>query len=439
MNNESEFKNGEALSNDGEQNGNIAVKRNKVADFIAKICCFIIAFFLWYYAAGNESATYEQEFSAIPIEIVNNSHFSVLSGDDVTVDLTLSGKRSVLKKLDADDIRAYIDMSDISEAGPHTFDVQYELPNGVTLEKTTSAKIQIYADNTASRSVPVRVNVVGYRLENGYELGLGAITTSPRTITVSGPEAVIRQIDHARLTADLGSANITRTVTFTDTVVLIDTDGNEVRNHYVVTNVSTVTATIPVYKYREVPIEVTYRYGFFHSGNCDITVEPATVRIRGEADAVDAVKLTYEINEKEIRSSAVTYTVNVSLPGNVTNLNAIETATISVALKNMTVKTFRVYDIRVINNPNGLLYDPVLGPLTVTVCGDSTLVNHMTTADLWADIDLSSLQSGFEGTVEVPVVIGFADAFYEKVYETVEPDGAYTVSVRIRNALEDGI
>ncbi|MBE6636769.1 MAG: hypothetical protein E7618_03070 [Ruminococcaceae bacterium] len=434
MNNEPEIKQDEVLAPEGDNEGNIAVKRNKIADFVAKIGCLLIAFILWYYAAGSDTSVYEQTFSSIPIEIVNESGFSVLSGDDVTVDLTLSGKRNLLKRLTAEDIRAYIDMSTITAAGPYTFEVRYDLPNGVTLEKTTSSKIQIYADNTASVSVPVRVSVIGYRLEDGYELGLSSVTTGVRHVIVTGPEAVVNEIEYAKLTADLGSANITRTVTYSDTIVLIDKDGKEVRNSYVTMNVSTVTATIPVYKYRDVPIEITYRYGLFHNNNCEVKAEPAFVKIRGEADEVDAVRLRYEINEKEI-SSHVTYTVNVSLPSTVVNLNGVETAVLSVTLKNMMVKTFSLYDIRVTNNPNGLLYDPIFGSLKVTVCGDSSLVGQLTVGDIWADVDLGNLQSGFEGTVELPVTIGFAGEYAGKLYE-VEGDEPYTVSLQIRSSVE---
>ena len=119
-----------------------------------------------------------------------------------------------------------------------------------------------------------------------------------------------------------------------------------------------------------------------------------------------------------------------------TNLNAVETATIAVNLKNMSFKTFRIYDIRVTNNPNGLLYDPTFGSLAVTVCGESSLVGRLTVGDIWADVDLSGLQSGFEGTVELPVTIGFAGEYAGKLYEVIDRDEPYTVSLQIRSSVE---
>lgn len=151
-----------------EKNGNLTIRRNKTVDFIAKIGCLIIAFFIWFYAVKNDTALYEEYFSSIPVDIVNQSGFSVLSGDDVTVDVTLSGKRSVINRISTSDIRAFIDMSSITSAGKYKFDVQYELPNGVSLVKSTSNSITVYADNTSSVSVPVITEITNFMLEDGY-------------------------------------------------------------------------------------------------------------------------------------------------------------------------------------------------------------------------------------------------------------------------------
>ena len=81
------------------QVGNLSVKRTRTEKILAFIACFIAAFFIWYYAADHDTAIFEESFSSVPVEIVNGSGFSVLSGSGVTVDVTVSGKRNVLKKL----------------------------------------------------------------------------------------------------------------------------------------------------------------------------------------------------------------------------------------------------------------------------------------------------------------------------------------------------
>ncbi len=403
----------------------ITAKRNKIADFIAKIGCLILAFFLWYYAASMDNTVSEETFTSIPVEIVNESGFAVLSGDDVTVDVRVSGKRSLMNKVSAEDITVYVDMSSVTEAGKHQLPLQFELPNGVTLEKSSISSVTLYAGNMTTVSVPVKVEVTGYMLEDGYELGLGSITTDVRYVTVTGPESILSTIDHAALSADVG--HVTRTVTYSGDLTLINTDGKPVTDSYVTVSRTAVTATIPVYKYRDVPVEMTYKHGYFNSGNCSVVAEPATVRIRGEADVVDAVKLTYEIDEKSV-SGKTSYNYGIVLPASVENLSGVQAVTVSVSPKGMSQRTVSIFNLNV-SNPAGLsyefAYDPLTDPLRVTLFGETALVSRISTVSITATLDLSG-QSG-TGTVNAPVTIRFADAYEGKVYEL----GSYTVQVKI--------
>lgn len=403
--------------------GSLTVKRNKKVDFFAKICCLIIAFFIWLFAAENDTTQYNENFSSIPVEIVNTSGFSVLSGDDATVDVTVSGKRSLISRLTRSDIRAYVDMSAITAPGRYRFDLQVELPNGVSLSKASLDSVTVYADNTTSVTVPVKVNVTKFLLEDGYELDTADTVTNPKTVTVTGPESVLQSITEARLDADIG--HVTRTVTYSGDLVLVDGAGNEVTNSYIRMSASYVTATIPVYKYREVPIEVIFKNGLFNPSNCEATVTPSSIRILGDAEAVDAVRLEYEIDEKRITASTNTYTVKITLPEGVENVSMIDTATISLTLKGVATKKISVTDFRVVN-PQNLNYEPLVDPLSITVQGETALVNRIGSANVTAVVDLSN-QESFAGTVIVPVSFEFSAPYSGLVYEV----GSYSVSVKI--------
>ena len=419
--NENEVKN-EVLSEDAEELAS-PKKKNKIADFVAKIGCLFIAFFLWYYAAAVDTSLSEDVFTSVPVKIVNTGSFSVLSGDDVTIDIKVSGKRTLMSRLSAGDITAFVDVSDITEPGKHQCTIQFDLPNGVNLVKASAGSISVYVDDAEMKEIPVKVTVTNYMLEEGYELGLSDITTDVRHIFVKGPKAVLDRIDHARLTADIG--RVTRTVRYNGNLTLIDVGGNAVNNSYVTMNVASATATIPVYKYRDVPVTIRYKHGYFNVGNCTVTVNPATVRIRGEADVVDAVKLEYELDEKTI-SKNTSYDVGVSLPDSVQNVTGVQNIKLNVELKGMTTRTLTLYNLTV-NNPGGLSYDTILGPIEVTLCGRTSDLSGITASDITPVVDLSS-QSGGSGTVTAPVLIRIGGAYQGKVYEF----GSYTVAVKIK-------
>lgn len=408
-----------------DSGGSITVKRNKTLNFIAKIACLLVAFFFWYYVAETDTSIVEGNFSSVPVEIINKSEFSVLSGGDMTVDLKLSGKRNVMNKLLVSDIRVFVNMSEITEAGKHKFELQYELPNGVTLAEASTDSITVYADNTSSVSVPIEVPPpINYKIDSIYELGYANITTSVENVMVTGPETVISKIEKAVLVVDLGNRDISGTFTYSGNIALIDTEGNTVTDRYVKTSVSYVTATIPVYMEREVPVSVAFKHGYFASDKVNVTVEPSSVRIKGEVNKVDSVKIEYVIDEKTINSDT-TLNYSISLPSGIENCDAVEKVKISVKLNGFSSKTLRVYNFDV-KNPNSLSYDPIKTPIVLTLCGDKELINNISSEDVTAVIDLSS-QSRDSMTITLPVSFKFSESFGNGVYEV----GTYSVSVKI--------
>lgn len=420
-----EEKNTGNVKDELSQVGNLSVNRTRTEKIFAFIACFIAAFFIWYYAADHDTAIFDESFSSVPVEIVNDSGFSVLSGNGVTVDVTVSGKRNVLKKLTKQDIRAFIDMSSVTAAGRYKFDLQYELPNGVTLAKSSSDSISVYCDNTSTVTVPVRVaQPANYQIDHNYEMGTADITTDVTEVIVTGPESVVTTIEAALLRVDLGNRVVDSTFTYSGSIVLVNEKGEEITNSYVKTNVSGVTADIPVYKYRDVPITVKYRYGYFNSENVAVKAEPSTVRVKGEADAVDSVTLEFELDEKKINADT-SYTMSISLPDGVKNVDSVKTAVVSVELKGISSKTVSVYNISV-TNPDGLTYEPVTGPINIIVRGDSVLLGRLSSMNVTAVVDLS-FSGEVSGAVMVPVTFVFSAPFEGKVYEV----GSYSVSVRI--------
>ncbi len=415
----------DAESNENkEQNGNLTVKKNKKADLMAKIGCVVVAIIIWSFAKGNDTTVQEEIFSSIPVEIVNNSNFSVLSGDDVTVDVTLSGTRSAMNKISRQDIRAYVEMIDITEAGVYKFDISYDIPNGIKFERSTSDSISVYADNTSSAVVPVKTDVINVILDGEHELGINDITTDVDKITVTGPEKIISKIQYAVLTADLDHRLLTGTVIYSGRLSVVDSEGNNISNSYVKLSTSDVTATIPVYKYREVPITVKYKYGYFNSQNCDAKISPKSIKVKGEAGVVDSLVIEYEIDEKKVTKNAE-FSFKIELPEGVKNLSSDNSAIVSLSLKNLSTKELNVKNIEIIN-PEGASAELLTSSIKIIVYGKASVLQGLTADKVRAVVDLSA-SKGISGIVEEPVSFEFDGEYAQKVFES----GVYSVSVKI--------
>ncbi len=391
----------------------------KIADITAIVVCIAAALFLWYYVTDLDITVYSTTLAGIPVTVRNESGFSVLSGSDATVDVTVSGKRSAIEKIDRSDISAFVTVPADVEPGRVRFAVEYDIPNSVTFSNASTEAVYLYLDNTETVSVPVTVRVTEYQVDDPYVLDLSNISASPATVSVTGPASVVKSIDRAELVASIG--HVTRTVTYNGAVSLLDAAGAKVTSAYMKTNVTNATAVIPVLVTRQVPVRVSFLRGIFNENNCGVTVTPEYVTVKGEAELVDRVSFEYEIDEATVENGKTERTVSVSLPAGVTNVDGVETVQISLETINIESKRVSV-SVRV-QNPDGLDYS---GPETVliTIRGDGAAVSEIQPYEITAEISLAGKSVG---TVDVPVAVSFLDKYAGRIYIV----GDYTVSVRI--------
>ena len=401
--------------------GDISIRRSPLADWTARIVVVLLAFMIWFFVMSVNSTDVLWSIGDVPVTIENASGLSVLSGEGVTVDVTLSGRRNMKNSLTASDLRAYVTVEEGTAAGRYTYDIAVDLPSGVTLDSLSQTRLSLYLDNTSAKTVPVSVKLTDYMLESGYELDTAGIVCSPAMISVSGPEAVLDTIESAEVVLELGK--VTRTVNFNGSVILTDRAGGVVSNTYVKTQTSSVSVTVPVTKTRQMPLDVSYLYGYFNEKNVKVTVEPAFVTIRGSAETVDAAEWHYTVNEKEILPGE-RYTVPFRLPAGVTSPDAPESVVITIEPIGTATKTLTISDF-VLNNPNGLSASILTENLSVTVRGPEQTIRYLTPAVITASVDLTAEKSS-EGKVTLPVSFSFSSG-YAGVYEV----GSYSLTVLI--------
>lgn len=408
-----------------ESAGNITIKSNRRSDILAIAGCILIAIGLWFYVIGNSSADYEQTIRDVPVDIINNSSLSLLSGTGSTVDITVKGKRNTIAKLSGEDVQAEVDVSDIAQAGRYKMAVSAVLPSGVTLESISPENVSIYLDTTSTISVPLEIKLLDYVLLDGYELSESEAEANVTEIQVSGPESALADVASAQVAVHLGT--VTSSVSCNGTVELLNKNGDVItKNSYIKMQTSTVTVSVPVYKYADIPVEVNYKNGFFDDSNVDITCEPKTIRVKGETSAIDRALCSVTIDEKQITSDT-SYTFKVALSDGLVNVDSIETATLTIKHKGTTTADFNVSDITA-NNPKGLKYSIETESFNVTLRGSSDELAKLSADDITATVDLSSLNSSV-GTVSLPVTITIPSASGSKIYEI----GTYSVQVRIIN------
>ncbi len=399
-----------------ETEGNITVKRNKTIDFLAKIICLLLAFFLWYYASSIDTVIQEKEFTAVPVEIVNHGGFAVLSGDGTTVDVTLSGNAGALRKVKNSDIRAYVDVSNVTEAGEKFFDIVFKLPNGVTLEKSSIGTLTVYLDNTASKDIPVEAKPFNYSMSSEYSLHLSDIPA----VKITGPEQIVNSIVRAELPIDLKGEAITSGRIYSEKVKLIGEDGLEISEsdrRYVRLSSNSSSVTVSLYGNATVPIEVVFKHGIQKSENANVTLSRQTLKVYGEIGTIKNLTVKCIIDEKTLKNGIPVNCV-VGLPAGVQNLDNVKSINVTVSLKNFTEKelTIPVFDA---NNVR-------ITSITAKFRGESAVMGRLDQSLIKATVKVAENASG---TVTAPVTFEFLGELSGSVYEIYQEGSPYTVTV----------
>ena len=153
------------------------------------VLSFIIALGLW--IAGHRDIERAIE---VPVEFRNiPSDLMVLDNRVDYVVLRLSGPRTLVSTLDADDLKLPLDLHGSKSGslslplGPSSFNI----PRGVTVARITPPIIHLRLDPVIKRELPVSIRLSGKPLA-GYKIEETAV--HPESISVRGPADEIRRM-----------------------------------------------------------------------------------------------------------------------------------------------------------------------------------------------------------------------------------------------------
>ncbi len=415
-----------------ESGGDYKVEASKFHNAVAKVLCVLAAVVLWFYAVSTDTAIIDKSFTGIPVDIRNldvldsELGLSVISGYGYTVDLSLSGTKPDVNSLSIDDITAYVDAGSVTEAGEYSLQIHVSVPSGITIDGQSANYVELYIDKRSAVSVPVVVDPI-YSIEAAYKLD--EPVPSFERVNVTGPEEELEKIECAKVTLELG--RISKSLTATGKLVLIDKSGTPISNPYVKLQTSEVSVKIPVYTEKEVALTVGYKHGFYNDSNISVTVTPSTVRLKGEPDILDDIDSIeiLELDEKKIIEDTIQKNVTVNVPEG-TEIIGSRSADVEVKHKGTVVRDV-VIDVSRLSviNTDDIEYEFAASEITVKFRGTQRSIKFLLEdpENITATVDLDYLGS-VTGSVSVPVSIAVANALSGSVYEL----GEYTIDVIIK-------
>ncbi|MBO7404595.1 MAG: hypothetical protein J6V24_06505 [Clostridia bacterium] len=407
-----------------------AIRTSSRSNLVAWILCLVAAFIMWIYVMAVESPEHEQIFSHIPVELTGTevlaeNGLAVYSGYGTMIDVTLSGKKSVVSRFTERDIVVTADLKGITEGGRQNCKVTVDVPAGCKLAGMSQNTISVYVDQAMTLTLDLTERRENTNLPEGCYTG--TVDFPVDKVTVTGPRNVLLRVDRAEVTLDL--ADVTRTTTLSAPVTLVNSKGEELSSPYIEYSPTVVNVTVPVYKTVTVPVRVGFRYGFLGSENTEITVNPATVEATGDPDVIDRgspVESVILDEKTEFENGKLSKTVS---------LNAVEGVTLSVTQAEITavidssIKTreFLIPGSNIVDTgaKEGVDYTWDRTAVPVTLMGPVDVLAKIDVDDITLVFDMSPYNDTNTGTIRVRAEVSVDSLWRDEVFAI----GSYEINV----------
>lgn len=261
-------------------------------NFGLKILAVIVSCGLWFVVNTINDPLETDRYYNIPVEMINtnlltneNKVYDVLDGTD-TVNVSVTGRSSVLSYISREDIKAVADMAELTFMNTVRIQVSSARSNSELDFKTNIDSVKLSIETVARDQKPINVSTTG-ELAAGYVVG--GVKPSQNVVRLSGPESLIQQIDHVEAVVDVEGA--ASDIDTSAELKLYDAKNNEIKNSSIKMNITTVNVSVTIYATKVVPLSFVIsdepQAGYVVSS--DVFSLPDTVTIAGRSNVLEGI------------------------------------------------------------------------------------------------------------------------------------------------------
>lgn len=279
-----------------------------------KLLALFSAIVVWVAIVNIEDPYKERTFN-VEVETINedalssvNKVYEIIEGS--TAQVRVRGKKSVVDRLKADDIRATADLSDLSAVNAVAIvpELKKNVSDEPTLECSTVLKVSL--EDKASKQIKVTVATQGTP-QNGYSVG--ECMASPNMLEVTGGKTVIDKIDSVRVTVNVSGVgeDFRKRVT----PVAYDVDGKAIESSTLDYGVKRVRVSVHVLRTKTIPVNIKITgkpaagYEFV-----DAECQPEAIRVAGDRkELANISEVNVPVDITGMRSTSGSVEQNISI------------------------------------------------------------------------------------------------------------------------------
>ena len=268
-----------------------------------KVLAVLFSIIIWIIVVNIDDPIKSVQFNDVRIDVVNKQVLTeknlvgeIVEGQE-TVDVTVSGRRSVIEDLSKDNISVTADCKELNETNTLTLKVSSNKYSGdIDTMKPEFDKVELNVEELKKIQKAIQVEPVGIPA-SGYKLG--DYTISLNRVNIEGPKSIIDKVQTAKVQVDVDGAS--GNISASAPIILYDALGERLDSSRLTMNLDNINVSQEVLYTKTIDVVANYSgepaEGYKANGN--IQVVPSKVTIAGMKSTLD------NINQVTVPASAV--------------------------------------------------------------------------------------------------------------------------------------
>lgn len=384
-----------------------------------KFLAVLIALVLWLAIVNVNDPEKTITVSNIPISVTNES--AITSRDMVYnvkseqyLNITVSGKRSIVSNLSAEDFRATASLKELSKVNSIPVDVTNKnasLGRKITIVKQSAQTILVDVENVEEKDFTDLVVEYTGKVADGYVAGLSSMSTDE--VTVKAPTSIIDKIKKVAVRCSLDGANTN--ISKKCPVILYDKNDKEIKSDEIELSDKKIRVNVNVLRAKQVPISTINKdeLGKPADGYVvdDVILSSDSITVYGSEESLDSIESLDIQDDIDVSDAKGDVTQNIDVTGKLPkglSVSGESTITVKVVIKKLITRTFE-YDaseVSLNDLSSDLDVQLVTKKVKVTLQGEEEVISQLTKDDMAISADLGKVK---EGTTTVHVDVAVPD------------------------------
>lgn len=382
-----------------------------------KFLAVLIALVLWLAIVNVNDPEKTITVSNIPISVTNES--AITSRDMVYnvkseqyLNITVSGKRSIVSNLSAEDFRATASLKELSKVNSIPVDVTTKnasLGRKITIVKQSAQTILVDVENVEEKDFTDLVVEYTGKVADGYVAGLSSMSTDE--VTVKAPTSIIDKIKKVAVRCSLDGTNTN--ISKKCPVILYDKNDKEIKSDEIELSDKKIRVNVNVLRAKQVPISTINKdeLGKPADGYVvdDVILSSDSITVYGSEESLDSIESLDIQDDIDVSDAKGDVTQNIDVTGKLPkglSVSGESTITVKVLIKKLITRTFE-YDaseVSLNDLSSDLDVQLVTKKVKVTLQGEEEVISQLTKDDMAISADLGKVKEGAT-TVHVDVAV----------------------------------